>query len=366
MFRGHTFLVSLAASPLTVAELTQNGGRVVYDLSTNVVTCIIIASNNSTGTPVRCRRGWAVANALPTSMEDHVRANRITVVYEQWVHQCLSKNRLLLPCRDYPDTIAYDPHLFAGVHFTTTRLPLELKANIVALMQFYGATYHPHLLDTTNLLVYSHMSLSPVTVKNAVTSPPARPHIVPDGPNKKALSPAKESEAAKASTPQRFSPESCVAYPTEAAEPSLTKLVVARRLGIPCVTPQWVQSCLNTGGLQPPGSTLTDAPPALTPSPPVPSFSTEAQVDAGELRREEEEIDRWIGEVRTSMPAFARPHSGDTATDACVAHLRSLSPCMEPRGNNDAEEVCQALKLAAQLAPLGALASKTRKRRRAC
>ncbi|CBZ26073.1 conserved hypothetical protein [Leishmania mexicana MHOM/GT/2001/U1103] len=374
MFRGHTFLVSLAASPLTVAELTQNGGRVVYHLDDKTpVTCAIIASDNQPGTPARCSRGWGSAKELPKSVESRIRSSRLTVVYERWVHQCLCENRLLLPCRDYPDTIAYDPYLFAGVYFTTTQLPLQLKANIIALMQFYGATYHNHLLDTTNLLVYSHVSLSPAAPRHAVTSPLAPQPLVAGGRDEEAPSSTKETEAANTSSSQQLSTGRSGDNPNEAALPSLTKLAVARQRGLACVTPQWVQLCLNTGELKPASSALGAAPLAQTPSLPSTNSSATLRTDApvptvtaaDEIRYHEEEVDRWIDEVLSSTPPSAHPNSGGATMGACAAHLPGPSLCTVPGRPEEAAEVREALMLAAQLSLSGASVPRTRKRRRA-
>ncbi|GET93295.1 hypothetical protein, conserved [Leishmania tarentolae] len=373
MFRGHTFLVSLTTSPLTVAALTQNDGRVVYSFDDNIpVTCVIISSNNHPGTQASCIPGAGAAKELPESVESHVRANRFTVVYEHWVHECLSKNRLLLPFRDYPDTIAYDPFLFCGVYFTTTQLPLQLKANIVALMQFYGATYHNHLLDTTNLLIYSHMNLAPPTLRHAVTSPLAPQSLVAGSRNAEALSSSKDMAAANTSPSQELLTGRSGDHPTEAAQPSLTKLAVARQRGIACVTPQWVQLCLNAGQLKPGSSALVTVSPTRAPSHPSTIPNAIIHVDApisivtaaDQLRHHEEEVDRWIGEVLTSTPSSASPNSAGATTGACAVHLPAQSSCVVPGGKEEAAEVRRALKWNAPLALSGPAASKTRKRRR--
>ncbi|KAG5465524.1 hypothetical protein CUR178_00229 [Leishmania enriettii] len=375
MFHGHAFVVSLTASPLTVAELTHNGARMVYDLDGETpVTCVIIASDNQLGTPVRCSRGWATRNALPTSLEGHVRARRITVVYEHWVHQCVRKRRLLLPCRDYPDAIAYDPHLFASVHFTTTQLPMQLKANIIALMQFYGATYHNHLLDITNLLVHSHVHLSPAAARNAGPGTGAPLPLDADRRDAVTVASIKDEEAANAGPGERLLTEPSSDNPTEAAKPPLTKLAVARQLGIPCVTPQWVQLCLNAGELLPVQSALASPPLARTLLHPSTESGATMQTDApgssvtdaDELCRYEEELDRWIGEALMSTSHSAHPDCGSTPTDACAAHLHVPSSCMVPRKEEEASEAREAPKGAAQLSPSRASASKARKRRRVC
>ncbi|KPA80182.1 hypothetical protein ABB37_05163 [Leptomonas pyrrhocoris] len=250
MFAGHTFYVSLTTSPLTVAALTQRGGSVVYDVDrATSITCVVIANENvcsnaaaspaappcsSSSAAMRGGRGWAVRNKLPASAEDHIRAARVPVVYELWVHQCVRAGRPLLPCQGGPDVVAYNPFLFAGLRFTTTQLPLQLKANIVAILQFYGAEYHRHLLDTTNTVVYSHMQFKGVS-SSANVSSSSSIDACPSGavPHK--------SPPAAATTPTV----------TEAAAAPLTKLSVARERGMACVTPQWVQLCLNAGLLLP-------------------------------------------------------------------------------------------------------------------
>ncbi|CAM43998.1 conserved hypothetical protein [Leishmania braziliensis MHOM/BR/75/M2904] len=369
MFCGHTFLVSLAASPLTVAELTRNGARVVYDLDDKTpVTCVIIAGGNQLGTSARCSRGWTEANGLPTSMENRIRASRITVVYEHWVHECLRKSRLLLPCRDYPDTIAYDPYLFAGLRFTTTQLPLQLKANIIALMQFYGATYHNHLLDTTNLLVYSHMRLSPNSLRHAVSDPLAPLPSIADRRDTGAQSSIKEAEAANTCPGQRLSTGPSGDNPAGAAVPSLTKLAVARQHGVTCVTPQWVQLCLNAGELQPARSALAPAPLTRTLSPPSTNSSATMKADASvsnvtdanELFHCDEEVEQWISDV-----LMCTPHSGGATTDACAVRLYGPSWCTIPGQKEEVAAARETLQLAAQLCSSGTSASKTRKRRRA-
>ncbi|KAG5464050.1 hypothetical protein LSCM1_00230 [Leishmania martiniquensis] len=373
MFRGHTFLVSLTASSLTVAELTHNGGRVLYELEDKIpVTCVIISSDNQPGTPARCSRGWATSNALPAAIEDHVRANRITVVYEHWVHECVCKNRLLLPCRDYPDTVAYDPYLFARIHFTTTQLPMQLKANIIALMQFYGATYHNHLLDMTNLLVHSHTRLLPAARRSVAPSALAPPPLVGDRHDAVELASIKEGEAANIGSGERWSTGPSGDNAAEAAKPSLSKLAVARQLGIPCVTPQWVQLCVNACKLLPAESALA---PTLPPQTPLhPSTNPNATMlsdapalsvtDANEIPPYEEEADRWISEVLASASRSACPHSRSAATDAYSAHPETPLSCTVSSKEEDGE-VRHAPKGAAQLSPSSASASKTRKRRRA-
>ncbi|KAK7199939.1 BRCA1 C Terminus (BRCT) domain containing protein [Novymonas esmeraldas] len=334
MFQRHVFFVSLAASPLTTVAITQHGGRVVYDLDgPDNITCVVIAAPTGGGAAARWGRGWAVANALPKSLEDHVHAHRIAVVYERWVHECLSRGRLLLPCRDYPDSIAYDPQLFADVRFTTTQLPLQLKANIVALLQFYGATYHSDMLDTTNLLVFSHTRLPPPTP--SASRADVRHTRSPDG----------DREAA---TPHhRDEPHVCARSPGQraAATPSLTKLAAARLHGIPCVTPQWVQQSLSAGAMQPTHATVADAAPGGTRSPPPPAVCAPTAVNSAAPLSKALETDAVHWRVEEEV-------------ELCVSDAIVTSTA--PHDARESEEVREALRLAAQLVPT----APTRKRRR--
>lgn len=293
MFAGHTFCVSLTTSSLTVAALTQRGGAVVYDLGEPAtITCVVIAANDDpqplqscaaaaaaaaipAAASVRRGRGWAVRNGFAAALEDRVRAARVPVVYELWVHQSVRAGHPLLPCKGSADVVAYDPMLFAGLRFTTTQLPLQLKANIIAVLQFYGAEYHRHLLDTTNTLVYSHMQLKVhhdgSKVSNGAVGAAAVASAVVGADSVQASTrrdtAASSSVCAAASTfhlsgaaPQR-SPPATTTMPAihDTVAAPMTKLSVARQRGLRCVTPQWVQLCLNAGALLPPLAPPTSA-----------------------------------------------------------------------------------------------------------
>lgn len=372
MFDGRVFLVSPAGSPHTVAHITQNGGGVVYDLDhRTAVTCVIVADHISTGktspsstaSAGRRTRGWATANGLAASLEDRVRASRIPVLYERWVHACLREARLLLPYRDHPDTVAYDPFLFAGLCFTTTQLlPLQLKANIVALMQFYGATYHPALLDTTNLVVYSHMRLVPpcraeasVSRDTEAGSGAVASHAV-DGGGLRSSSAASPTAAAAAAV----------------SNPPPTKLSVARERGVPCVTPQWIQLCLTVGELQPCVAAATAASAGATrsggASAPRPAILAAAAPDsaaeadtataaaASELADTHDAVERWIGDVlgplRESPEASSRANGA-----ACPVPESSHAPGEAQETSVSADELHAAVRLASS-----SLAATSRKR----
>ncbi|KPI88586.1 hypothetical protein ABL78_2319 [Leptomonas seymouri] len=384
MFTGHTFCVSSSTSPLTVAALTQRGGCVVYTVDhPTPITCVVIANENvsnmfeqSPAAPhlsltmaaARGGRDWAVRNKFPVFMEDRVRSARIPVVYELWVHQCMCAGRLLLPCKGSREVVAYDPFLFSGLCFTTTQLPLQLKANIVAILQFYGAEYHRNLLDTTNTVVYSHMRLK-------------------DSGSACDCSSSSSLGACSSTAVHQESPPAATASTSkEPVEAPLTKLSVARERGIACVTPQWVQLCLNAGELLPHTS------PSVAAGATVPAPHDEA---AGTLCGSAEstnetkayaDMEKFVSDALDSIDQKTVPGTSkssdassppsslvssslpilDTAAeDAAKQPLRSHSKTSRSVEAMEADpEVRAALMLADRLAV--SAPARTRKRRRCC
>jgi hypothetical protein len=383
MFSGHTFCVSLATAPLTVAALTQNGGRVAYDLNHGAhITCVVIA--NTTKDPfslssslttqhvfpaaMRGGLGWAVRNRFNASVEDSVRAARVPVVYELWVQQCVQAGRIL-PCKGGRDVVAYDPFLFAGVRFTTTQLPMQLKANIVAILQFYGGEYHRHLLDTTNVVVFSHMQLRHDANRSSGDAMTKTAASAAQGPAQTEL--VKGANDADACTTPPFHSSGSCAHAVSCAPASLlgkallklppaaaasykvvaaaaadammstpTKLAVARERGLLCVTPQWVQLCLNAGQLLPqvcPPTTSescrendrSHTPPRLSTDVAVTTAATDAEHggDRANDQQANADIEPWIAEALDDICHYAT----SAATTVVLGSAASSKPTATSR-----------------------------------
>lgn len=203
IFSGCLFYVDEDVAYTVVDRIEKRGGRVTQEVpDVGCIFCAVIPSP----TAVRCEEG-NVEDVVPT----FCRVSRTPVVYDVWVQQCVACDSLL-PLKGDAAVLAYDPFMFDGVSFTTTQLPRHIKQNVVAAMQFYGATYTPFLGPDTNMLVYLKI----------LNSPAMRLPVI----------------------------DACVSLADEGfVLRRKSKLEVAAEAGITTVTPLWVQACLDAGRL---------------------------------------------------------------------------------------------------------------------
>ncbi|CAD2214468.1 hypothetical protein AGDE_13277 [Angomonas deanei] len=209
------------------------------------------------------------------NLEGHalLRGGRHAVVYVRWVEACLLAGRCVpvkpLPQDGYnPHTafLCYDPLFLDQVHFTTTQVPPSIKFNLIALLQFYGAHYSPHLRRSTTLVVYM-----------PVWGPPSQ---------------------------------------RERSGPS--KLEVAKENGITCVSLRWMQDCLQRNLLLPeervspsPGARPTVSPDAVAPSTQTGVLSSSEETTTAPLQAFKKERptaeERGLSSVSSLSPPAANP-----------------------------------------------------------
>eukprot|EP00796_Vickermania_ingenoplastis_P005148 gene5148-3698_t len=178
-------------------------GRIVF-VGSNVPLWVPRAIECRGGRVTRELDGGAVVycgvcNALEsnTLLARLVRRRRVTIVSPAWVRECVDADTLF-PLREIPGAVLFDPLLFRGLRFTTTQLPRQIKHNVIAAVRFFGGSYSPELATDTDLLIFCRV-----------------------------LDAKKEVRGASGSK----------------------KLLAASRHKITCVTPMWVQRCIDAGRL---------------------------------------------------------------------------------------------------------------------
>lgn len=218
IFSGHLFFVSSDLSPDICMDILKRGGRVTTKLPPGtecVHAAIVPFGNNKTSSDLEQRtRG---VEPMYTPFIVFGRAYRIPVVYDHWVVDCVRENRLL-PFKGGADVVLFDPFMFEDLRFTTTQLPKYMKRNVICAMQFFGARYSSDLMSDTDVVVYTRLMMSEGDgLKRSPAPGPDRP---PETPPRGA---------------------------GEARDGRRSKLEIAREMNMFCVTPNWIQSCLQAG-----------------------------------------------------------------------------------------------------------------------
>lgn len=350
MFSSATFLVSALVQASTVAALRKERGRVIYDdaqskegrksgdevaaafgdAEDSLSTQYIVLATDSTTAIQQHRRleFWLVENKISPSVAEYARWARIPVVTEQWVHACRCSSHIRTGISRSSDAslllndealVIYNPFLFAGVSFTTTQLPLQLKANIIAVLQFYGATYHRHLTTATQLVLYSNMPMlcqRPPSKKTPLQQ--WRAEVL----TCRSLSHGNEMIATAAAAVQE-TPASCMPNHLKASDGiaagvapmPVTKLEVAKLNGIPCKTPQWLQQCLSTNSLQPTRSITNFSSENVTTTPTLTSLEPSAALQNKETQKA---MDLMVNEV------LEVPHPKEEQRRGAVLHEATL------------------------------------------
>lgn len=290
VFSGVVFLVSPAIRPTTVAAIHAQGGSTVYALPPEgVIDCAVQPDNNSSSSGVATPTTPAASSVLlllpatpdfcshfSPSTVAYLRGRRIPIAYEAFIFSAVheyhysagagavvgkdshdrksakqqQQQQMNITARAmdaargvglaatsspsaYRSLLAYNPFCLSGLVFTTTQLPRQMKANVIAAMVFYGAAYSPDLTADTDLVVHTRILPSPVAAAAAATAEKKKQTREQGGEGEG------EEEETGAGGAGR--------HPTPAA----TKLAAATAHGIACVLPSWVQDCVKYGRLLP-------------------------------------------------------------------------------------------------------------------